>query len=95
MARSWANTQTRHGSHSGWSLHSQLNEEPCTPCWNAKSEYDKRRLEAPDLVVRNRLRARAQGRAETRLVRAYKSEYDFYYQQELEKVFAEEGVQLT
>lgn len=81
----------RHGTHAGWAAHQRSGERPCDPCWQAKSEYDKRRREAPEYVRRGRLAAKAQGRALRRLKNMHPAIYQALYAEELEAVFAEDA----
>lgn len=77
----------RHGTHSGWTRHQRHGEQPCDPCWRAKHDYDQRRLTDPVKLQRGRLRARAQGLAESELVRRHKAEYDELYAATLAELF--------
>ena len=72
-------SNVRHGTASGWRKHQKDGTGPCDACVRARSEYDRRRLEAPEATNRNRLTARAQHLALMRLMRAHKTEYDVYY----------------
>ena len=85
----WTTTTVRHGTQSGWRLHTALGERPCDPCYQAKSAYDKRRREAPKNVQMSRIRARAQSRAESALRQRnpglYKTLYDGFLAEEIRK----------
>lgn len=81
---------TRHGTLSGWRKHIKIGERPCDPCYFAKQEYDQRRLKAPGPLRRNRLRARAQARATTRLRNMFPEEWKVLYAQAWKEVFEED-----
>lgn len=86
----FSNSKTRHGTPSGYRLHQILGERPCDACVRAKQEYDRRRLQASDLQLKNRMRARAQNRAKTRLVHLYPDEYLALYREALSVLEAEQ-----
>ncbi len=88
----FSGSTTRHGTQSGWRLHQRRGEEPCYPCWLAKSEYDKRRKDVPEERLRNRRHASAQQRALKRLKDAHPEEYRQYYAEE--KVRVDEEAEL-
>lgn len=73
----WETTKTRHGTHSGWSRHQLLDEEPCDMCREARSRYDQSRSDASKQA--RRFAARVQSAAKTELVRRHKAEYDEIY----------------
>ena len=79
----------RCGTLTGWTHHQKRGENPCDACRAAKSEYDKRRLEATPLKIRGRLFARAQARALSRLRNEHLDEYRRYYEAAKKEVFAE------
>jgi hypothetical protein len=81
--------KTRHGTSTGYAKHRKLGENPCTPCWEAESQRYKKWLETPVNTIKNRLRARAQARANMDLVRRHKAEYKKLYEQRLAEVHAE------
>lgn len=86
----WKTTKTRHGTHSGWRLHQALGQRPCTPCYNAKAEYDRRRLSAPEYVRKNRLSAKAQSKAYQVLKRLYPEEYRILFEGFRDQLIREE-----
>lgn len=73
------NGDGRHGTPAGASRHAWLGEDPCDACRAAKAEYDKRRLEATPLQIRNRLHAKAQQLATGEIRRAHPDEYRAAY----------------
>lgn len=79
-------TPARHGTPSGYNAHRRIGEEACAPCWDAMHEANMRRKSAPDFVVQNRQRARAQSRARARLTRMYPTVYRALYLEELQAV---------
>lgn len=81
--RTFENSLTRHGTTSGWALHQKREERPCDACVRAKREYDQRLRSAPEKARENRLRARAQGRAESDLRRLHPAEYQALYEAHL------------
>ena len=85
----------RHGTHSGWAAHQRAGERPCDPCWQAKREYDQRRLASSDAKRQNRLRAKAQNRARTILTQRYFDEYRELYVAALEEVYREEEMSIA
>jgi len=89
-SRSWKTTKTRHGTHSGWALHQELNERPCDPCYQAKATYDRRRKDAPEVTRRSRVSAKAQQRAYGELARLYPDVYRALYQQHKADLLAAE-----
>jgi hypothetical protein len=83
----------RCGTTGGYKRHQRNGEAPCNACVRAKAEYDVRWRNAPDDTRRIlRLRARAQGRAETWLRQNHPGEYRQLYEAALAEVFAEHGV---
>lgn len=58
----------------------ELKERPCDPCYQAKADYDKRRLADPDKARKNRAMSRAQSRAYSELAFRHKAEYQELYQ---------------
>jgi hypothetical protein len=90
--RSWETTRVRHGSHSGWTLHRDLGERPCDPCYKAKQAYDRRRKAAPEETIRNRAHARAQSRAYRELASMFPQLYKQLYEEHRERSFEEAGL---
>jgi hypothetical protein len=72
--------ESRCGTPSGYDRHQRVGEKPCAACANATADYDKRWRDATKRRQRDRLHARAQGRAEKLLRLAHPNEYDAYYQ---------------
>ena len=83
------NSTVRHGTHSGWRQHQHLKEQPCPPCWQAKSDYDKRRLQATKKQNKNRELSRAQGRATTRLRHKHPKDWAELYEQAKQEITQE------
>jgi hypothetical protein len=92
--RSWETTRVRHGTASGETLHRELGEQPCDPCFRAKQAYDKRRREVPEQTLRNRLSARAQHKAYTELAYMFPQLYRQLYEEHRDRVFEEAGLEL-
>lgn len=86
----FATNKTRHGTPTGANLHSRLGEPPCDACAAAKAKYDRRFRMAPKKTRLNRLRAKAQGRAEANMRRNHPEEYRLHYEAELAKILQEE-----
>lgn len=84
----------RHGTHSGWSLHLKLGQDPCTPCYQAKQEYDKRWHSAPERIRRNRLHAKAQAKAYQRIAREFPALYRRYYEEFRDQLLTEAGMEV-
>lgn len=80
----------RCGTTSGWSKHQDLGEKPCEACRKAKSEYDARRRNQPEQLLRSRIRAKAQFIAYQTLQHKYPKEYRDAYLTALVLVRAEE-----
>jgi hypothetical protein len=78
---SFAGSKVRHGTASGWRKHRELHEPPCPPCYAAKAEYDAGRRDIPEKASRNRDRAKAQGRARSRLANLHPDEYRRLYEE--------------
>lgn len=74
------NSNTRHGTPSGWTLHQELGERPCTACYQARAAYDARRNQEPKRRDRALVRSRAQARALSELRRRYPDEYRELYE---------------
>lgn len=74
-------SKVRHGTNSGWSKHVRDGERPCDPCYRAKQEYDRRRLETTPAGVKGRLRARAQSKALLALSHEYPDRFQALYEQ--------------
>jgi len=91
LMRSWATTSVRHGTHSGWTLHTQLKERPCDPCYRAKQAYDHRRKSAGLAQLRARKKARAQAIATRQLRRKYPGVWRQLYAEAVAEVLAEEA----
>ena len=85
----WETTRARHGTCSGYVTHQNMGEQPCGPCWQAKSEYEKRRLADPAKKMRNRDAATAQARALRELRLAHEAEYAAMYLKHKAEVLAE------
>lgn len=66
-------------------------EQPCPACKVAKKDYDARRRSAPELKVKNRARAVAQGRALSELRSRYPEEYRDLYRFYRQEVWEEYG----
>ena len=81
--------QWRHGTPTGYGQHQTAGEKPCDACTAAKSEYDRRWREATGRQKSDRLAARAQNKAETRLRRMHPNTYRILYAEELAKLKAE------
>lgn len=79
----------RHGTHSGWTKHTKHGVRPCDACKAAKAAYDARRLSATDKQLMNRLTAKAQSRASTRLREAHPAVYRQLYLEEKAKLLKE------
>ena len=88
--RDWATTRVRHGTHSGWALHTELKERPCDPCYRAKQAYDHRRKSAGLAQLRARKKARAQAIATRRLRRKYPGVWRQLYAEAVAEILAEE-----
>lgn len=86
-------SKTRHGTISGWRKHQQDGTEPCTSCNEAKASYDKRWRDIPENTLRNRLNAKAQGRALTTLRKKYAVEYKALYDEAVTALLAEHGLE--
>lgn len=86
MSVDWQTTRRRHGTNSGWALHTQLGERPCDPCFVAKQAYDARRLSSPDKAIKNRMRAKAQQLALSELARRHHDEYRSLYRRLADEV---------
>jgi hypothetical protein len=86
----FATAKSRHGTVTGANLHSRLGEAACDACRAAKHRYDQRYKLAPKKARMARLRAQAQGRAETYLRRKYPAEYKLQYEYELAKILMEQ-----
>lgn len=76
----WSRTRTRHGTHSGWALHTALGERPCDPCYRAKQAYSAARNGQMPQTLLNRAYARAQGKAEKELKHRHPDEYRDLYE---------------
>jgi hypothetical protein len=85
-------SRVRHGTESGNRHHQVLGEEPCESCRQAKAHADWRRLQATDKQLRNRVRARAQAKAEGEVIRAHVEEYHEAYDRWIEKLLREAGL---
>ena len=83
-------SRTRHGTNSGWRKHQSLGETPCDACWKAKSDYDKRRLQATDQQIKNRKYAKAQNRALMKLKDLYPDAYRDFYEEAKAELMKEE-----
>jgi len=84
---------SRCGTLSGWRRHQRADERPCDACAAAKAAYDKRWRAAPERKRRDRLKARAQGRALLRLSHHHPSEYRAMYYEALDELEAEAAAQ--
>ena len=84
----------RHGTANGYSKHQALGESPCEMCRIAKHEYDTRNRAIPEKTKRNRLRARAQSRANTELRRRYPDEWKLIYDKHHNVLLAEAGLEI-
>ena len=82
----------RCGTPSGYNAHQNRGEKPCDACARAKREYDQRNRSAPLKTVKNRLTARAQNCARSRLADLYPDVYRTLFQEEKERVFREAGL---
>src|SRR5262245_51554790 len=91
--KQFPNSKVRHGTYSGWSRHIEANERPCTPCYNAKQQYDYRRREAPLVRLKSRLSATAQFRAYQRIAHQYPRLYAKLYKEERDRMFIEAGIE--
>jgi ribosomal protein L15 len=80
---------SRHGTETGFTRHQKLGEDPCELCRIAKHQADARRKEVPEKVLRGRLAAKAQARAQVALARKYREEYHALYDSELDRILAE------
>lgn len=89
--RGWAHTKSRHGTAAGWTLHKQLDEDPCDACYRAKQEYDKRYKSAPEATRRARLHAKAQRKAEREIVARFPEEYRELYLKYKQQLIEEDG----
>ncbi len=87
-------SNVKHGTPSGWSLHQKLEQDPCDACYRAKAEYDKRTREATPRVIKNRLDARAQNAASKEIRRRYAGEYNALYRIHKRRLYKEAGVDL-
>lgn len=85
--------KVRHGTNSGWRQHQQDGTDPCDICRQAKAAYDYRRHDAPEEVIRNRLHAKAQNRANTALRQRHPEEYKALYEAAKTELFAEAGLE--
>jgi hypothetical protein len=85
-------TKRRHGTPSGYNLHQELGQDPCAACYEAKQQYDKRAREAPEKVVRSRLKAQAQRRALYRIKDHFPDLYYQFYEEEKARVYRENGL---
>jgi hypothetical protein len=82
----------RHGTPSGYKRHQLDSEKPCDACARAKQEYDQRWRSSPEQTRRNRLHAKAQGRAHTRMRAIYPEVYAALYAEEKERAYREAGL---
>lgn len=89
MTRPGPPRTARCGTTSGYTRHQLDGEKPCDACALAKKEYDKRRKEVPRIRQLNRLHARAQTRALSRLRVLYRDEYRAFYAEEKALLLAE------
>lgn len=70
------------GTYAGDQRHRKEGEPSCEPCRAARAEY-QRQYRATHDRPDDRLKARAIGRARTRLVHAHLAEYHQFYEEEL------------
>lgn len=92
--KQFAGSTVRHGTTSGWSLHKKLGQDPCTPCFLAKQEYDRRWISAPEKTKRNRLHAKAQAKAYQRMAKEFPSLYRRYYEEFRNELLIEAGMEV-
>lgn len=83
----------RHGTPSGHRQHQLDGTEPCNACRMAKAHYDWRWRQSGNATKKNRLRAKAQSIAATRLRNAHQSEYDELYAEEVARLFKGSGLE--
>lgn len=86
-------SNTRHGTQSGWSLHQKRGEDPCSACYDAKQKYDARWRTAGKNRQKNRLCAKAQAKAYSRIAREFPALYRRYYLEYKTQIFAEAGIE--
>lgn len=79
----------RCGTISGWQGHHDHGEKPCDACAAAKARYDARRMGTPVNTMKNRLSARAQGKASVALRALHKAEYDELFAQAKAQIYRE------
>jgi hypothetical protein len=84
----------RCGTPSGYRRHQLDGEKPCDACATAKREYDQRLRSAPEATRRNRLHAKAQACATSRLRSIYPDLYAALYREEKERIWRENGMPL-
>ena len=76
-------SRVQHGTISGYALHSERREVPCSECTSAKRQYDRERFRShPTKSERNRQNARARSRALARLARLHPAQFDALMAQE-------------
>lgn len=80
----------RHGTPTGARRHWDLGEPACPDCRAARAEYDRRRKAAPAKALRNRLHAKAQGRALRALAKAHPEQYRALYLAEKQRALTED-----
>jgi hypothetical protein len=90
MSTTFEGSVTRHGTPSGFRRHQVVGEIPCDSCKRAKREYDQRRLSAPEKARKNRLKARAQARAENDMRRLYPDVWAVLYANHVKELTREE-----
>lgn len=89
MPRSFATSNVRHGTVSGWRHHQRLDEDPCGPCFHARQAYDADLRTTPERVHLNRMHARAQTAALKVLRARHEVEYARLYLAEKRRLIAE------
>lgn len=79
----------RCGTASGAVRHSRQGEKPCVRCAAAKAAYDREWRKTPRRTQISRAKAKAQGRALSRLRAAHESEYRDMYEDAKAEVWRE------